>query len=396
MSSILLTWELGSGLGHLARLRPLARRLLRTGREVALACRNPAVAEPLFPGVRVLPAPLPPSTGSAIEEPCTFAEVLIGDGCDDGAGLGELTTGWRDLYAETRADVVVMDYSPFALLASQGLPLRRVTLGTGFASPPDLSPLPDLRPWQDNYPDRLRMNEDLVLEAFNARLAAQGQPPLTRVAELYRRVDADLLATFAELDHYPQRSGGDYRGTWSDIDGLAPCWPEAEGPRVFLYLKHFPNLPVVLEWLAERRLPTLAYVGGADEAFRLRYGSDTLSIAGRPWNIQAAAGQADFAILHAGHGATAEMLLAGTPILQIPMFVEQYHVAQAVRRLEAGIVARIDDARDIREGLVEMPAGTHRRGAEAFAFRYRDYDSRRTVNDIADLLVELANRPLDR
>lgn len=44
MRRILLTWEMGSNLGHLSRLLPLAQRLKRRGHDVLIAARDPDVA----------------------------------------------------------------------------------------------------------------------------------------------------------------------------------------------------------------------------------------------------------------------------------------------------------------------------------------------------------------
>jgi len=53
MATILLTWELGGGLGHLVNLVPLARRFCESGHRVFAALRDMSRAETLFAGMGV-------------------------------------------------------------------------------------------------------------------------------------------------------------------------------------------------------------------------------------------------------------------------------------------------------------------------------------------------------
>ena len=90
--------------------------------------------------------------------------------------------------------------------------------------------------------------------------AAQHQPPLARVAELFTRVDSRILTTFAELDHYQNRPGAEYWGVLSDWRGAAPAWPSGGRPRVLAYLQPAPVVGQLLGELARRGFSTLAYV----------------------------------------------------------------------------------------------------------------------------------------
>ena len=49
MARILLTWELGGGLGHLMNLRPLAEGLTRRGHRVVAALRDLSSARQFLP-----------------------------------------------------------------------------------------------------------------------------------------------------------------------------------------------------------------------------------------------------------------------------------------------------------------------------------------------------------
>jgi hypothetical protein len=386
---ILLTWEFGGALGHLARLRPLALRLIERGHRVHLAMRPNRFDARLPDRLGRLPVPGHEPVLEPIARPVNMADILFNHGIADGDALAGRVRAWRGLFELARPDVVVMDYSPIALLALQGHASATVQLGTGFAAPPAIDPLPGLRAWQSHYPDRIRRTERTVLDSLNQQLARQGEAPLSGVGELFERVDANLLATFRELDHYPERRGGDYLGTWPDLGGASPAWPPGEGPRIFAYLKPFRQLPGLLAYLRDRGWPTLVFATGLDES--RDWTSKTLRIVDQPLDMQQVARQCDAAILNAGHGTTAELLLAGKPLLQVPLHVEQFHNAANTERLGAGIHAQADRVESLCraiDALIARPE--YAEAARAFARRYADHDPQRRIDQVVDRIESLA------
>jgi len=205
MATVLLTWELGGGLGHLVDLAPLAKGLRESGHRVFAALRDLSRAETLFAGTGVsyLQAPIKTRRHEdRFDPPRTFPHILHNSGFGTANELRTMTEAWRNLYDYVRPDLIVFDHSPTALLAARGNDARRSLLGTGFYCPLDEYPLPDLRPWLPDDAGRLRRNEDSVLENANRVLDDLGQSPLERIAQLYYQVDEHFLVTFRELDNY--------------------------------------------------------------------------------------------------------------------------------------------------------------------------------------------------
>ncbi len=388
-SNVLLVWELGGALGHVARLAPIARHLRETGREVRMALALPPRAGRVPEGVDLLPVPVMPPTREPLTQPVSMADVLYNAGvCERDRLAGQVRT-WRGLFSLAAPDAVVLDYSPTALLALQGMDIPVVQVGTGFACPPAVSPLPDLRDWQDHYPDRIRATEARVLAALNAQLESQRQPGLACVGELFGRVRANVLATFPELDHYPDHERGEYWGTWSGDGGTPPAWPDGDGPRVFAYLKPFRGLHRVLDELAARGLPSVVHVGGGFDG--RRWQQTPVRVSAEPLDMAAVARDCDIAITNAGHGTTAAMLLAGVPLLQMPIQVEQYHNARATERIGAGIHVTLGDRESFStalDRLLNEPA--YRAAAAAFARRHADHDPDEAVRRLVDRIVSLA------
>jgi hypothetical protein len=390
VANFLLTWELGGGLGHLGPLAVVARELAARGHRVELAVPDPVHARKLAPDLRFLPAAVHrPPPGEAIAEPSTLADVLHNAGCADRKALAALVAAWEAHFEAVRPDVVVMDFSPTALVALQGSPARRALLGFGYGVPPDVTPLPDLCPWRDNYPQRLAMTEAAVLAGLNAQLAAQHQPPLARVAELFNRVDSRILTTFAELDHYQNRPGAEYWGVLSDWRGAAPAWPSGGRPRVLAYLQPAPVVGQLLGELARRGFSTLAYVPRSPAA---ELSHSSVRVTSDPLDLGALLPQADLAILHAGHFTTARALLAGKPLLLLPISGEQQLVAENSVRLGAAVTADLEAA-SIFPALDRLASDEScALAARRFAERYADFDSRRALERIAGHLESLAGR----
>ena len=239
MSRILLVWELGGNLGHITRLLALAKALRRRGHNVSFALGNTRLAAEVLtreafpfvqaPVVRSAAPDLPP-------EPASYPEILFHFGFADAALLTAAVRAWRELYRELAPELIVFDHAPTALLAARDTGIPRVVFGTGFASPPRVSPMPSIRPWQDIALKRLEASELRALETANVTLRAIDAEPLGVFHELFD-VEENILATLPELDHYGPRANVRYWGPLYDAnEGAEPQWPEGGGKKIFVYL----------------------------------------------------------------------------------------------------------------------------------------------------------------
>jgi len=110
---VLIAWELGSGLGRLVRLLPVARRLCDRGHHVFAALKDLPRADALFAetGVSYLQAPIRTSKARRrIDPPRTFAHVLHNTGFGDAGGLRAMSKAWRNLYDYVRPDPILFDH----------------------------------------------------------------------------------------------------------------------------------------------------------------------------------------------------------------------------------------------------------------------------------------------
>ncbi len=394
MRTILFTWELGGGLGHMMQILPLARELRHRGHRIFVAVRDLSRARTVFGDglVTLLQAPAkvgPPA--DPFRPPYTFAHILHNVGYADFDELAGLVAAWRGLIETIRPNLILFDHSPTALLASRGFPVHRITMGAGFFCPPNQHPLPNLRSWASPDPAQLKADEDRLLSRINHVLAIGNVAPLDHIAQLHADVDDTFLLTFRELDHYPNRPEPTrYRGAWVRSEGKPPQWPGGSGKRIYAYLKSFPTLPHLLEQLRNLGNRTLVFVDGIDPRVQERFACPTLRFENQRLDIKAVAAECDVSILNANHGTAVALLLAGKPLLQLPIYLEQGMFAYTINRMGAALQADIAKPQHITAALQRMlTESSFTNNANAFAARYKNFDPECENNEMVDRIESL-------
>ena len=186
------------------------------------------------------------------------------------------------------------------------------------------------------------------------------------------------------------RGQAEYWGVWPAPGGEAPKWPGNQGKRVFAYLHAFRRLPRLLELLSQAACSTLVYTDVVDPDLQRRFESATLRFENRRLDLAAVGRECDLAILHGGHSTTASMLLAGKPILQVPLQAEQNLTSIAVVRLGAGLVVQPSEFEEVPSKLATiLDLEKHAQYAEAarrFAAQHADLDPQRQIHRIVERL----------
>lgn len=228
---------------------------------------------------------------------------------------------------------------------------------------------------------------------MNHVLRARGQPPAPTLARLFADANALVLRTLPELDHYPARPGGRYAGVWPTDGGDDPEWATGRRPRVFAYLKPTPGIGEVLAAVGSGGGEIAAYVPGlsAEDAATARAAG--VRLPDRPADMRAVAERCDLAVLNGTHGTTAAVVLAGKPIVQVPIYLEQVLVALRTVALGPGRIASRADSRAVADAIREVWVHpSYRAAAERFARRYQRFDPRAAVRSLADRLDALGSR----
>ena len=388
MKQIMMAWELGGGLGHIASRFAQQDALRARGYRVSVAMRDLRTLYRLRadPGP-VFAAPNPYGLSLAPQRAMlSFADILWHDaGLHDPALCAGMIAAWRSLLQETRCNLLMADAAPMATVAAKSLGIPVLRHGNAFLHPPATSPLPVFRDWEQHGADHLPGLEARALEHIHAAGAAYGMTPFDSLAQAC--CDAPLvLTTLPELDCYGPRTVTAHQPASASGAGETPRWPAGEGPRIFCYLKHdYPFLDRLLGALARTPARCCAFIDGVRGA-PARGASIHLHEA--PVDTRSAIAECDLVICAAGNGMIAESLLAGKPLLLLPMQTEQYLNARQVVRLGAGLsvtppIDRPEFLTPLRRLLGE-PAWTQ--AARAIASRHDDLRRRDGALRIADIV----------
>ncbi|MGN8064541.1 glycosyltransferase [Ralstonia sp. 22111] len=376
MSRILFAWELGANFGHLARDIPVAERLRAQGHDVLFAVKDVGVAEQLLQtrGFSFVQAPVAPSLPRR-EAPASYSEILIAAGYGDSSSLGGRVRAWTALFELHGSHVAVINHAPTALLAARVVGLPAVVTCIGFEVPPQVDPLPSIRPWEGTPLERLRSADTFVLKRLNEMLGPRGHRLFARVFDLFEGVPT-FFTTFAELDHYGVRSEAEYVGMFSSVGcGGRQAWPEAGGARVFAYLRpSVPGFEHMLGALRDADVSAICVAPGTSKDIAERYRSPSLEIVTQPLALSPMLSSASLAVVY-GTGTMSDALLAGVPLLMVPQVIEQALVAERIEALGAGMLWRAPrtatGASDILRSA--LSSADLKRAAERFASKYQNF-----------------------
>jgi UDP:flavonoid glycosyltransferase YjiC (YdhE family) len=372
MARILMSWEMGAGYGHIGRLLALALPLKEAGHTVAFAARDLKTGETLLQdtGMQVFQAPanLQVRGGLVLY---SFPQILMHTCFNDVQEVTARARAWRELFLQFKPDLVISDHSPTAQLAVRGLDIKLAVIGDSFTMPPDVTPMPNLRPWQQTDLAALAQDETRVLETVNTALKELHAEPLDYLGQLYSSYDQTLF-TCKELDGYgAQRPSAEYLGPLCLKSGAAPAWPKGEGKRIFAYIRPFRTLPAMLEALRQSGQPTLIHSPELAPELHARYEGGNMHFSAEPVDVMRVAQECDLTILHGGHSVLALMLLAGKPLLVLPLHLEMLINASSVLKLGAGLAApqlKPEGMQQKLQRLLEEPAFGE--AARRFAERY--------------------------
>lgn len=396
MAHFHLAWELGGGLGHASRLKMIAQALLARGHQVSLGLRDLAQTHNVLADLDVAKFQAPVwlhRTEGMPPNQASLAEVLLTCGYLEPRGLAGQVEGWRSLYTQLKPDLVVADYSPTAILAARTMGIRSASVGIAFSSPPPRQPLPCLRDWENIPPQRLAKAEARVLKVANGVLAHHGAAPFSWAADLLLG-DTQLLNTWPELDQYgrPPSPVAWLGPIYLPGAGVKPQWPAGEGPLVFAYLRTVdPNHAEVLAALAQEPCRVLCYLPEVAAGRAPPVMSPNIAYAGGPVSMRDALAVAQLFVTHAGD-STAQALMAGVPVMMLPMQLEQFLTARRIAAAGMGVnTAALPPPSDWRKAVRHMlSTPTYATAAQAFAARHAGYSAAKGAADAALVLEGLA------
>jgi UDP:flavonoid glycosyltransferase YjiC (YdhE family) len=394
MSCVVFAWQLGGNYGHLMTDLPIAECLRQDGHEVSFIIPDRRIGTELlapagfsFTSVPTIDVAASPRQGQA-----SYAEIMDASGFGDDRSLARLLEHWSSLFRAARADVIVADHAPLAVLSARILGIPNVLIGNGFTVPPLLNPFPSIRTWESLQPGRLQQIEGRLLDRINTLGARQVRPSavLTCLSQLFAD-SAALLTTFCELDPYGPRDQGTYVGPiMSDSRAPPIAWQSDSRQRVFAYLHpSVSRMTEVLTALEDSGAQVICAMPGASPELERHFAGTALSLLGHTVPLTPLLAGADCVVSHGGSGLISSSLLAGVPMLLVPHNPEQYLGSIQVAKLGAGIVVGPQPCDGEFAAALERLLGTsgHRDAARRYAAKYRDHDRHAAVRAAASVIA---------
>jgi len=389
MATILFGWEQGLGLGHVVPHLNMLKCLKHAGHHVVFAARKPERVSELVEdtGIEVVESPLIKIPPSSNDVAYTYADILhnIGWGWPD--ALLEAVKAWHALFYDIKPDLFVMNYCPTGLLASQGYPMKRALLDHGFTIPPPVSPMPNMRSWVKVATATLLQREQRLLATMNHVAKIHGFGDFRFVGELFSRVDACFFLGYPELECYPRASGTQYWGSVLPSIGESPSWPRVGGKRVFVYLRQFETLPALIKTLKASDCSVLMYAPSIDAETLSGFVCESITVVDKPLNINEVSAQCDLAITHSGYNMSVDLLMAGCPLLLLPLFLESFLIAQKIEQMGAGLAAPMLKPQGMADKLQRLlNEASFGEAAQRFADKYAEFDRKNQPANLAKAL----------
>jgi UDP:flavonoid glycosyltransferase YjiC (YdhE family) len=375
MKTVAVIWELGGGLGHVARLTPIIAALHRAGHRVSVVARHPRRMADAFPDLardrlELVPAPVlrvPPIEAAPVE---TMADALAEIGYARSAAVLAVAEAWTRLFERLRPDVIVSDFSPIGNLAGRRFaPI--VVVGSGYAIPPR-GPCVPLRGAALGEASRAR--ERQVIDAFDRAASAIGAPPAASVGDALRG-STDFVLTFAPLDPY-----GGHRAepvlTPYTLPKLArrPDFRQRPERSVFLYLPALhPQLDAVMAAVRAEGLVGWTFLGNGGGAPVSPQRLQPLQVLEKPADLADLLPAVQLLIHTGGLGMAHAGMLAGNAQLLFPTNLEQELTAVTLAKHGVAAVFRSSaplGAAPVREAIqssLGTPAVAERLGRMAEA-----------------------------
>jgi spore coat polysaccharide biosynthesis predicted glycosyltransferase SpsG len=389
MARILLSWELGGGLGHINRLCTIARFLKKKNHNVALVLRElsqaayycekddiPCFHAPLFQRNKRISFPI-----------STYAQLLYHCGFDNDDALTARIKAWKNIIRLYKPDILIADHSPTALCAFHSMPVKKILVGTGFSIPPAISPLPEMRKPGFIPEEEVIQWEERVVTIIGKAFKKCRIDPIKHLFQIYE-ADAKLLFTFPECDHFSQRKDGEYVGICPPpTTGISLKWPLAEGKRIFGYLTHYRGIDTLLDVLIQTPCSYVLFIRNMEEKLYKTYHRANLVLSKKPLNIHRAVAACDLGICHATHDTSLRLLLAGKPLFMLPLFLEQGMTADNIQHSGAGLSVPFFSEKKIRYSMNRMLGEPYfKTSAEAFSRKYRDNDSQKALTRLISII----------
>lgn len=305
----------------------------------------------------------------------SFADILLTLGFHDPQEVARLVRAWMEIFDAIQPQSVVLDFAPAAQLAAHLVGMRAYQLTNGFDAPREPCPPFGLR---GNTPEQQRVHA-ARLGLLSSVLQAVGQGCVGRrdvCAASFFAWPEKAFDTIPELDIHGPRASRFWLGPLGEAQQVTEVpWPHAKsgGKRVFAYVRNAPGITELFDELSAARVNSLCVWPDVSDSHLQRYAHADICITRNPAPLDRVLAQADAVVSNGSANVICKSLLAGKPLLLLPIDMEKHLAARAVVAMGAGAIW----------GVASPGAGALRNflesaalqdGARRLAARYRGHD----------------------
>ncbi|HSW39203.1 MAG TPA: nucleotide disphospho-sugar-binding domain-containing protein [Acidobacteriota bacterium] len=353
--TVLVGYEYGLGLGHLARTLPVARALKARGHEVIYFLYNPSEIAAVLNEEAL---PLLPVTGMKAEIPGmthtpafnAYSDFMAMAGFYSREQLRVALNIWQTIFEYVRPDLIVCDHSPFCCLAAFGrIPV--IQLGDGFTLPPVHEAWFPLIRGQ-----AARVDQEFIFDNMRAVQKHCRRKIPEAITEPFQTA-ARLLCTLPEIDHYAIGRRDPVAGP-PERDCFFPE-PFPEEKRIFAYLKKdYRYLDDIIAAICRIALPCDIVINGLPGVRASWRRNEAVKFYDTPQPVGDLLRKASVVLHHGGNGLSCAALSMGRMQLVAPAWQESELTAEALSRIGAGRILRPGEIADgTAGGIVDALAG---------------------------------------
>jgi len=353
MGNILVGYEYGAGMGHIARILPIAKALSKRDHEVVIFLFNHQECAKIISSERMPVIPVmnmitripelgyPPHSHS-------YSDSIAVTGGYYPENLFTVTLSWKTIFDIYKPDLIVCDHSPNCCLAAfDRIPV--VLIGDGFTLPPVHEPT-----FPVYHGASPIIDTDRLLENMRIVQKRHGHKIPQTITEPFRTA-ARLFCTLPELDHYQQMRRDTVIGPPPN-DLLEPA-NQPTAPRWFAYLKaSFTITGTILESLCDVKIPGEVYISGLTTEMEACLKRSNIVVHHEPPPMNEILPHVSVVLHHGGNGVSCAALSVGRPQIVVPMYQETQLTGERLRRIGVGHILTMEDVQfgNVRNSLLEV------------------------------------------
>jgi len=333
---VLIAWEFGSGLGHLAPMLQFIRGLRAKGVEPLVAVPDPVKARAVFGAeaprlLRCVPLVRKRTARGPVY---SFADILLQGGFSDAAGVCEAVEGWQAIFRAERINTVLLDYAPVAQLAAWLMELKMITRTFVFANPP--VPFPWIDSDTPESPQLLARSESQLLGCINQVTQQFGRKPIDTLAT-WLHAPMRFTTGIPQTNVFDFEPEYGYLGPLGGLGMLSPFeWPMSSRTRVLCYLRWMPKTPKIVAALSSAERDIACVVLDAPVSWLETARRAGMSATNKVVDLEKLMTTADVVVSHGSGRVACEALLKGKPQLMIPIDLEKMLTARRMETLKVG------------------------------------------------------------